>query len=125
MTPREREAHFNAVVAIGCLVTRSAHDVTIHHAHGGSLKERGFHRSAGHKTSDYLVLPITRRLHVGPASPKHGVYPIDGADRISVVRWERLYRPQADMIDEFGKLLGMDLWALARAEEKGMVRRAA
>lgn len=125
MTPAEREAHFNRVIAVGCLVTRSTHDLTIHHPHGGSLKARGFHRSAGRKTSDYLALPLVRPLHVGPANPKQGIYPIDGPDRISVVRWERLYRPQAEMIDELCILLDMDLWALAREEGKGMVRRAA
>lgn len=117
--------HWSNVAAQGCLVTGTFHDITIHHAHGGSLIERGFSRTFGRKTSDWLVLPIARALHVGPAAPKFGVYPIDGPDRIPVEEWEARYRKQAEMLDELCQRLQMDLWALARAEEKGMVPRAA
>lgn len=120
----ELKRHWDRVAALGCLVTRQFHDVTLHHAHGGSLCERGFHRSAGRKTSDWLVVPIVRILHVGPAKPKFGLYPIDGADRIPVEEWEDRYRDQADMLDEVAATLGVDVWAKARAEEKGMVPRS-
>lgn len=124
MSTAEIRRHWDLVARQGCLVTRSMHDVTLHHPHGGSMVERGFQRS-GTKTSDWLVVPVVRVLHVGPANPKWDLYPIDGADRISVDEWERRYRRQDEMVDELCERLKVDLWAKARAEEKGMCPRRA
>lgn len=104
---------WNEIAAMGCMVT--AGPATIHHAHGGSIKDRGFHRSIGRKTSDWLVIPLAFDLHVGD----------EGIDRIGVHRWELKYGKQADMIDVLCQRLGIDLWAKAREEEKLMVPRRA
>jgi hypothetical protein len=116
---RQLREHWNRVAAMGCLVTGSTWQVTLHHAHGGSLVDRGFTRTFGRKTSDWLVIPVTRILHVGPGG-------IDGPPpRPTVEEWEAKYRKQAEMLDEICMRIGYDVWALARGEERGMVPRAA
>lgn len=109
----ELRRHWNAVAAMGCIVTRAP--ATLHHAHGGSMKLRGIHRSVGRKTSDWLVIPLSWELHLGA----------EGIDRIGVVRWEAKWGKQADMLDEIVRRLGVDVWAKAYAEMKPMARRAA
>ena len=119
MTTAEIQRHWDVVAAMGCLVTGSTWDVTLHHAHGGSLLDRGFYRAFGRKTSDWLVIPIVRRIHVGKGG-------IDGPPpRPSVEQWEARHRKQAEMLDEIVRRTGVDVWARARAEEKGMVPRRA
>lgn len=113
-----QKRYWDTVVRLGCSASFTGIDVTIHHAHGGSLAERGFGRSFGRKTSHWLVLPIARKLHVGVGG-------IDGPYRITVEEWEAKHGRQADMIDRLVKRTGIDVWALARAEEKGMVPRRA
>ena len=112
------QRHFDAVRALGCIVTGATHNVELHHPHGGSMKLRGIHRQAGRKTSDKLVIPLHQSLHTGPGG-------IDGFPRPSVIEWEAKHGRQADMVDEVGRRLGIDLWALAFAELKPVPRRAA
>lgn len=110
MTPEIR-AHWDRLVAMGCIVTGGP--ATIHHAHGGSIKDRGFHRSIGRKSSNWLTLPLSFELHVGD----------EGIDRIGVLRWELKYGKQADMLDLICQRLGVDVWAKAREEERRMCPR--
>lgn len=114
----EIRRHWNAVAALGCIITGAQINVTLHHGHGGSMVERGFSRTFGRKTSDWLVIPIVWQLHLGPGG-------IDGFPRPSVEEWEAKYGKQADMIDEVARRLGVDVWAKARGEERGMVGRRA
>lgn len=79
------------------------------------MKERGIHRSIGRKTSDWLVIPLSAHLHTGDF----------GIDRIGVARWERCHGKQADMLDLICKRLGVDVWAKAMEEQRGMVPRRA
>ena len=120
MTSKIIQLHWDRVLELGCLVTRTPYipdiegdcRVTLHHPHGGSMRERGVHRSKGRKVSDLLVVPIIYRIHLGPGG-------IDGYPRPTVEAWEREHRPQADMVDEVCEAIGADLWALARAEAEG------
>lgn len=113
----EQRRYWGRVAALDCLIT--GQPATIHHAHGGSIAERGFTRTFGRKTSHWLVMPLAARLHVGPGG-------IDGPPpRPSVEEWEAKHGKQADWIDEVVRRLGVDVWALARAEERGMVPRRA
>jgi hypothetical protein len=107
----EIRRHWDAVAAMGCVVT-GMRPATIHHCHGGSMKLRGVHRSIGRKTSDWLVIPLSWYLHVGD----------DGIDRIGVLRWERRHGEQASFLDRICTRLGVDVWAKAAAEAKPMVR---
>lgn len=114
--------HWERVAQLGCLVTGTPYiegaegdtRVTIHHPHGGSMKERGVHRSLGRKASDLLVIPIIYRIHLGPGG-------IDGFPRPTVEAWELEHRRQADMVDEVCRALNVDLWALAAAEARGQL----
>lgn len=115
--PAKVKRYWDLVSSMGCIVT-GARMPTIHHAHGGSMVERGFPRTFGRKSSDWLVIPIAYRLHVGAGG-------IDGPYRIPVEEWEAKYGRQADMIDRLVVRTGIDVWALARAEEKGMCPRRA
>lgn len=63
------------------------------------------------KHSDYLVLPLSYRAHQG----------VDGIHTIGVETWEAKFGSQAEMLDELGRRLGVDLFKLAesdRAESK-------
>jgi hypothetical protein len=115
-TPVLVKRYWNVLTLMGCSVTGADHDVTIHHCHGGSMVERGFERAFGRKTSDWLVIPLVRILHVGPGG-------IDGFPRPSVDEWEAKHGRQADYIDQLVLATGIDVWQLARDEERGMVER--
>lgn len=110
----EIQRHWDRVADLGCIVTGNRL-VTLHHAHGGSMKERGIHRSTGRKTSDWLVIPLTWNLHVG----------FQGIDVIGVLEWEAKYGKQADMLDAICQRLGVDVWARAAAELKPTPRKVA
>lgn len=120
--PAEVKRHWDLVASLGCAVTGKTREesavITIHHAHGGSIVERGFPRSFGRKTSWWLALALIEDLHVGEGG-------IDGPYRISVEEWEAKHGRQADMLDELVRSTGVDVWARARAEQKPMVPRAA
>ena len=116
----EIKRHWDRVAALGCMVTGDKHNVTIHHCHGGSMKLRQVHRSAGRKTSDWLVIGLHHDLHLAP-----GIGIDASVRRPSVWEWEAVNGDQAVMLDRVGALLGLDLWALAFAEDKGMVPRRA
>src|SRR5262245_19696684 len=46
---------------VGC----TSGPITLHHPHGGSMLDRGITRGRGQKTSDWLVIPLCVRHHVG------------------------------------------------------------
>lgn len=108
----ELERHWQAVAELGCVVTGTK-PCTIHHAHGGSMKDRGVHRSMGRKTSDWLVMGLAFDLHVGN----------EGIDVIGVTRWEKKYGNQADYLDLIAEKLGVNVWEKAMADAKRMVPR--
>lgn len=106
---KELKAHHDLVARLGCIVTGSGYQVTIHHVHGGSISERlsemGLSPTKGLSLrghGDWLVIPLTLELHsLGPQA-------IDG--QLGVGRWEALYGRQSDMVDQVGKLVGYSLW---------------
>jgi hypothetical protein len=95
-------------MALGCMVTGDAHDTTLHHCHGGSMKLRGVHRSIGRKTSDWLTICLRRDLHLAP-----GIGIDASANRPTVEEWEARNGKQADMLDRVAQLTGVDVWAMA------------
>lgn len=115
--PAVVKRYWDQVVAQGCMVT-GARNPTLHHVHGGSIVERGFPRTFGRKTSDWLVIGLRADLHVGVGG-------IDGPYRIPVEEWEAKHGRQDLMVDRLVVLIGVDVWAKARAESKGMVPRRA
>jgi len=103
MATAEIKRHWDRVADLGCIVCL-AKPATIHHCHGGSLKEIGLHRAVGRKTSDWLVIPLCVVHHVGKY----------GADSTVVVRWERRYWTQVELLGWVSERLGIDVIAKAR-----------
>lgn len=87
MATAEIKRHWSLVAELGCVVCRST-DVTLHHAHGGSMIGIAG-RGVGQKTSDWLVIPLSVRYHTGE-------YGIDlGMGRFTTVdEWERAFGSQ-------------------------------
>jgi hypothetical protein len=99
LTVRE---HWDRVAALGCLLS-GASSPTLHHCHGGSMREIGVHKGLGQKTSDFLVIPLAPRFHTGDL----------GIDVIPVWEWERQFGTQVAHLDELCETLGYDVWELA------------
>lgn len=101
----EVKRHWSRVADIGCIVSRSRDRVTIHHCHGGSMRDAGVSRVFGRKNSDWLVIPLTADLHVGN----------NGIDQMghTVRSWEEKYGRQDDHLDEVCRRLGVNVWKKA------------
>jgi hypothetical protein len=102
----EIRRHWNAVARLGCLISGRPYP-TLHHCHGGSLRDAGIHKGMGQKTSDWLVIPL--------AAEYHSVAPLGiDAGGMSVVEWEAMFRTQLSMLHEVSDRLGYDVIAKAR-----------
>lgn len=93
------KAHEALLRQLPCVVTGRT-PVTLHHCHGGSMKEAGFHVGMGEKASDWLQIPIHADLHVGPMG-------IDGG--FGVKAWEELNGRQIDHLGAVSKKLGYNV----------------
>jgi len=105
MSTAEVRRYWSRVSELGCIVCGGP--AGIHHPHGGSMKERGIHRSIGRKTSDWLVIPLCPNHHVGQ-------FGIDSGG-LTVKQWEQRFGQQADHVDAVCEKLGVDVWARANA----------
>ena len=104
--PANLQRHFERVSELGCLITGSPYP-TLHHPHGGSMKDIGVWRGKSQKISDWLVLPIRWDYHTGPMG-------IDsGQPWLTVREWEKRFGKQVDMVDKVCRLLGYNCWQLA------------
>jgi hypothetical protein len=104
--PTSIKQHHDNVRALGCILT-GRKPATLHHVHGGSIKDRGYHVGMGQRQSHALVIPLIAELHsIGGRGIDSGY---------GVRSWEETFALQADLIDEVGEALGYSLWEL---EEK-------
>lgn len=102
--PVEIRRHWDRLRELGCIVTGQPNP-TIHHCHGGSLRDLGVTKGMGLKTSDWLVIPLAIELHsMGPGA-------IDGA--LGVKAWEELHGTQVEYLDRVAELTGVDVWRKA------------
>lgn len=101
----EIKKHWTAVARLGCCVTHEPNP-TLHHAHGGSLRDIGLHKGIGAKTSDWLVIPLTARLHSG------GPQGIDGGG-VTVREWEELFGTQVEYLEWVCRRLGVNVFKKA------------
>lgn len=101
-------AHHRAVRQMPCAVTRRS-TVTLHHCHGGSLRDEYPHlgRGGAQKTSDWLVIPLHADLHVGSHGIDYGV---------GVLTWEAKWGKQTDMLRWVSEQVGYDVFKLAEEE---------
>ena len=99
-------AHEARVRELGCIVTGSRWRVTMHHCHGGSMKDLGIHVGTGQKASNWLQIPLTQKLHV-----------LDGmgidAGGITLVEWEKTYGTQVELLKEVSRRLGYNVFEKA------------
>lgn len=101
--PKTIKEHHNNVRALGCVVTAYPWP-TIHHCHGGSMKERGYHSGGAQRgVSEALVIPLKADLHVGDEGVDYGV---------GVLTWEKWYGTQIEHLEEVSEELGYDLFQL-------------
>lgn len=97
---------------IPCVVTQSR-PVTLHHCHGGSMKDRGWHSGTSQRgASPWLIIPLAARLHVGDLGIDYGY---------GVGRWEKDFGQQTDFLDKVSEILvdyfgyQKTIWELAEA----------
>lgn len=98
------QRYYSLVADLGCCVTRSHADVTLHHVHGGSV--RGIVPRKMSRRYLWLVIPLVAPLHaIGPDA-------IDGS--LGVKEWERRFGAQLDHLRFVQEQTGVD--AFARCE---------
>lgn len=90
-----------------CVISHNP-QVTLHHCHGGSMKEFGWAVGMGQKQNPFLQIPLHAHYHVGDM----------GIDRIGVETWETWYGTQVELLAEVNKQLPYDLWEYAQSWEK-------
>jgi len=91
-----------------CVVTNNP-QVTLHHCHGASMKEMGWHVGMGQKQNPFLQIPLKADYHTGDM----------GVDRIGVETWEERFGRQWDYLVGVNDLLPYNIFAEAvRWEEE-------
>lgn len=79
--------HEKNLRGLRCCVSRNPF-ITLHHCHGGSMKQMGWHVGVGQKQNPFLQIPLSWMYHIGD----HGI------DRIGVKTWEEQYGRQWDKL---------------------------
>ena len=112
--------HIKNLRQLPCAVSRRT-PVTLHHCHGGSMKDLGWHVGMGQKQNPFLQIPLHAEFHVGNNGIDYGV---------GVLTWEKKYGTQVDMLQWTWEQLGypQDLFEIARTyaalDHAGMARGA-
>ena len=83
ISPRRHE---QIVRMVPCMVSDRT-PVTIHHCHGGSMKDGHWHVGMGQKQNPFLIIPLHADYHVGDHGIDYG---------IGVKDWEYQYGTQAE-----------------------------
>lgn len=92
-----------------CVVTNRPDEITLHHCHGGSIKEAGWHVGMGQKQNPFLQIPLNVGWHVGRFGIDSGM---------GVITWEQTFGTQIEHLDTVNEQLSYDLWEQAEAWEK-------
>jgi len=105
-----RAEHRKRLKELPCIVTGKTDHITLHHCHGGSIKEELLITSGGaQKTNDFLQVPLCFRLHLGDMNPEH----------IGIVTWEaNIGMTQVEMLNRVSQLLGYDVIKYAQEAER-------
>lgn len=83
--------HWENVRALGCCVSYTDQNVTIHHCHGGSIIDYfGKAQSPGmaQRQNHFLVIPLAAEYHTG----QHGI------DTMPTEEWEGLFGEQVEYL---------------------------
>ncbi len=101
-----------------CCVVTMQHPVTLHHCHGGSMKELGpgiRSPGMGERNNPFFQIPLLLKYHTGP-------FGIDGS--MGVIRWESVFGSQVGFLKEVNGHLDYDLWEQAKLWSKKNWRSA-
>lgn len=82
--------------------------VTLHHTHGGTMKNAGWHVGMAQRQNPFLQIPLHAIYHVG----KHG---IDAG--VGVLQWENTFGGQIGMLAWVNGQLTYDLFEMAQIWE--------
>ena len=88
-----------------CAVCRNP-QVTLHHCHGGSIKDEGWHVGVGQKQNPFLQIPLKAEYHVGDLGIDYGY---------GVRRWEEHFGTQMEHLQWVNDQLPYDIFVLAKA----------
>jgi hypothetical protein len=91
-----------------CVVSRKP-DVTLHHVHGGSMKQHRWHVGMGQKQNPFLQIPLNAHYHTGNMGIDTGV---------GVITWERTFGTQMEHLAWVNDQLDYDIWDQARFWEE-------
>lgn len=103
-----RSEHERRLRQLPCMVS-CRHPVTLHHCHGGSIKDAGWHVGMGQKQNPYLQIPLHAEFHVGAHGIDYGV---------GVQSWEATFGDQHSMLLAVSEALGYDVFEAARTWEE-------
>lgn len=109
----ERKAikdHEELLRQMACVVSHRTSMITLHHCHGGSLKELGIHVGAGQKQNHWLQIPLNWEWHTGNY----------GIDVIGVETWEKQFGTQVEFLKHVSRMLGYNVFEKAGYPEIGL-----
>ncbi len=86
-----------------CIVSHRT-PVTLHHCHGGSMKEVFINPGMGQRACPYLQIPLHANYHIGEFGIDTGMGTTGW-----VAEWERTFGRQIDHLTEVSGLLGYDV----------------
>jgi hypothetical protein len=100
----ELKKHWETVGDMACIVS-GAVGVTLHHCHGGSMKDIGVMPGMAQKSNDWLVLPLAAQYHC------IGSEGIDAGK--GVLTWEGEYGSQVMMLAKVWEKTGVNIFEKA------------
>ena len=98
-------SHEKSLRQLRCAVSRST-QVTLHHCHGGSMKDAGWHVGMAQKQNPFLQIPLHQLYHTGDLGIDYGY---------GVESWEDAFGKQMDHLEWVNGQLPYDIWELAKA----------
>jgi hypothetical protein len=110
MALAEIAKHWTRVSRLNCCISHEPKP-TLHHCHGGSLRDIGIHKGGGQKTNDWLVIPLAPRFHSG------GPQGIDSGG-LTVREWEELFGTQVYFLEWVSRQLGLNVFKQAGFEHE-------
>ncbi len=104
--PKTIKEHQANVRALTCVITANPWP-TIHHVHGGSMKDAGYHSGGAQRgCGEALIIPLKADYHVGDEGIDYGV---------GVRTWEKWYGTQMELLKEVNDGLDYDIFSLHKA----------
>lgn len=103
--------HWENVRALGCCVSRNTETVTIHHCHGGSIRDffgELCMPGTGKRQNHFLVIPLAAKYHVGDFGIDTGMGVFKG-----VKDWEETMGTQIQWLLWVNHRLDYDIFDLA------------